>query len=138
LVPLKSPLPEAVKPVPADTTPPLSSNRFKELKRYYHSLYFQFDSDQMEFHEKEKLAAYLAGIPIKSVQRVEINGYADDVGDFKYNLDLSEKRAKVVSLILLEKEIEISRISLRGHGEIKDDRPKPLNRRVEIKITTLE
>jgi outer membrane protein OmpA-like peptidoglycan-associated protein len=92
----------------------------------------------MELNEKEKLEAYIAGIPAKSVQRVEINGYADDVGDFKYNLDLSEKRAKVVSLLLLEKGIEISRISLKGHGEIKDDRPKPLNRRVEIKITTLE
>jgi len=138
LVPLKASLPEVEKPAPADTTPPLSSNRFKELKRYYHSLYFQFDSDIMELNEKEKLEAYIAGIPAKSVQRVEINGYADDVGDFKYNLDLSEKRAKVVSLLLLEKGIEISRISLKGHGEIKDDRPKPLNRRVEIKITTLE
>lgn len=138
LVPLKASLPEVENPAPADTTPPLSSNRFKELKRYYHSLYFQFDSDIMELNEKEKLEAYIAGIPAKSVQRVEINGYADDVGDFKYNLDLSEKRAKVVSLLLLEKGIEISRISLKGHGEIKDDRPKPLNRRVEIKITTLE
>ena len=138
LVPLKASLPAVEKPAPADTTPPLSSNRFKELKRYYHSLYFQFDSDIMELNEKEKLEAYIAGIPAKSVQRVEINGYADDVGDFKYNLDLSEKRAKVVSLLLLEKGIEISRISLKGHGEIKDDRPKPLNRRVEIKITTLE
>lgn len=138
LVPLKTSLPEVEKPAPADTTPPLSSNRFKELKRYYHSLYFQFDSDIMELNEKEKLEAYIAEIPAKSVQRVEINGYADDVGDFKYNLDLSEKRAKVVSLLLLEKGIEISRISLKGHGEIKDDRPKPLNRRVEIKITTLE
>ncbi|MFM7089859.1 MAG: OmpA family protein [Bacteroidota bacterium] len=138
LVPLKASLPEVEKPAPADTTPPLSSNRFKELKRYYHSLYFQFDSDIMELNEKEKLEAYIAGIPAKSVPRVEINGYADDVGDFKYNLDFSEKRAKVVSLLLLEKGIEISRISLKGHGEIKDDRPKPLNRRVEIKITTLE
>jgi len=138
LIPIHIPIPEIVKPEPIDTTPPLSSNRFKELKRYYHSLYFQFDSDVLEINEKEKLAAYIEGIPTKSVQRVEINGYADDVGDFKYNLELSEKRAKVVSLLLLEKGVEISRISLKGHGEIKDDRPKPLNRKVEIKITTLE
>jgi len=138
LIPIHIPIPEIVKPEPIDTTPPLSSNRFKELKRYYHSLYFQFDSDILEINEKEKLAAYIEGIPTKSVQRVEINGYADDVGDFKYNLELSEKRAKVVSLLLLEKGVEISRISLKGHGEIKDDRPKPLNRKVEIKITTLE
>jgi outer membrane protein OmpA-like peptidoglycan-associated protein len=127
-----------VKPEPIDTAPPLSSNRFKELKRYYHSLYFQFDSDILEMGEKEKLEGYIAGIPSKFIQRVEINGYADDVGDFKYNLDLSEKRAKIVSLLLLEKGVEISRISMKGHGEIKDDRPKPLNRKVEIKITTLE
>jgi outer membrane protein OmpA-like peptidoglycan-associated protein len=69
--------------------------------------------------EKEKLEGYVAGIPSKFIQRVEINGYADDVGDFKYNLDLSEKRAKIVSLLLLEKGVEISRISLKGHGEIK-------------------
>jgi outer membrane protein OmpA-like peptidoglycan-associated protein len=138
LVPIQVPIPEVVKPEPMDTAPPLSSNRFKELKRYYHSLYFQFDSDILEMGEKEKLESYIAGIPTKFIQRVEINGYADDVGDFKYNLDLSEKRAKVVSLLLLEKGVEISRISLKGHGEIKDDRPKPLNRKVEIKITTLE
>jgi hypothetical protein len=138
LVPIQAPIPEVVKPEPIDTAPPLSSNRFKELKRYYHSLYFQFDSDILEIGEKEKIEAYIAGIPANFIQRVEINGYADDVGDFKYNLDLSEKRAKVVSLLLLEKGVEISRISLKGHGEIKDDRPKPLNRKVEIKITTLE
>lgn len=138
LIPIQIPLPEVIKPEPVDTTPPLSSNRFKELKRYYHSLFFQFDSDILEINEKEKLEAFIEGIPTKSVQRVEINGYADDVGDFKYNLELSEKRAKVVSLLLLEKGVEISRISLKGHGEIKDDRPKPLNRKVEIKITTLE
>jgi hypothetical protein len=138
LTPIQIPIPEVVKPEPVDTTPPLSSNRFKELKRYYHSLYFQFDSDLLEINEKEKLEAFIEGIPTKSVQRVEINGYADDVGDFKYNLELSEKRAKVVSLLLLEKGVEISRISLKGHGEIKDDRPKPLNRKVEVKITTLE
>ena len=138
LVPIQVPLPEIVKPEPIDTAPPLSSNRFKELKRYYHSLYFQFDSDILEMGEKEKLEGYIAGIPSKFIQRVEINGYADDVGDFKYNLDLSEKRAKIVSLLLLEKGVEISRISMKGHGEIKDDRPKPLNRKVEIKITTLE
>lgn len=84
-----------MKPEPIDTAPPLSSNRFKELKRYYHSLYFQFDSDILEMGEKEKLESYIAGIPSKFIQRVEINGYADDVGDFKYNLDLSEKERRL-------------------------------------------
>jgi OOP family OmpA-OmpF porin len=92
----------------------------------------------LEFNEKEKLNEFIATIPTKSLQRVEINGYADDVGESSYNLELSEKRAKVVSLILLEKGVEINRISLKGYGEIKDDRPKSMNRKVEIKITTLE
>lgn len=138
LVPLQLPKPEVAESTPPDTILPLSSNRFKELKRYYHSLYFQFDSDLLEFNEKEKLNEFIATIPTKSLQRVEINGYADDVGESSYNLELSEKRAKVVSLILLEKGVEINRISLKGYGEIKDDRPKSMNRKVEIKITTLE
>jgi len=123
---------------PQDTLAPLNSKRFRELKRYHHSLYFAFDSEVMEFGEKEKLETFLNTFPGLQVQRVEINGYADDIGEIGYNLNLSEKRAKVVSLIILEKGIEINRISLKGHGEVRDDRPKPLNRRVEIRVTTLE
>ena len=70
--------------------------------------------------------------------RVEIIGYADDVGPDTYNLKLSEKRAKEIALYLMENSVEVDQIYLEGRGELRNDKPKNLNRKVNIKIFTLE
>lgn len=132
------PPPPPPEPPPPDTLDPLRSNRFKQLNRYYHTLYFQFDSDKLELGEQDKFQAFINSLSGKDIQRVEINGYADDIGEDKYNLLLSELRAKKIALVFMEQGIAVSRIAMKGNGELRDDKPKRQNRRVEIKITTLE
>ena len=120
----------------SDTTG--TAMKMRRPQRYSKSFLFKFDSDEMEMNEQDKLDAFIATIAGKEIQRIEIEGYADDIGDNGYNFGLSEKRAKKIALYLLEKGYPTSKISLEGRGEITDELIKKLNRKVELKITTLE
>lgn len=71
---------------------------------------------------------------------VEIDGYTDSIGTARYNMGLSDRRARIVSRYLLDHGIAADRISgVKGFG--KDDPVAPndtadgraMNRRVEIK-----
>ncbi len=133
-------VPKNLPPPPPDTTqseevPP---KRITTTRRYFHTIFFQFDSDKVTYEEIPKLQDFVDRIQDKEIVRVEINGYADDIGEDQYNLELSEKRAKKIALFLMERGIPVSRISMRGYGEIRDDRPNSQNRRVELKIFTKE
>jgi outer membrane protein OmpA-like peptidoglycan-associated protein len=69
---------------------------------------------------------------------VNVNGYADTVGDRAYNQQLSEQRAEVVADELVRAGVVPVRISPRGYGETNllvptpDNTNEPRNRRVEI------
>lgn len=49
--------------------------------------------------------------------KVEIKGYADELGPEDYNIKLSEKRAKAVYDLLIGSGIDASRLSFKGYGE---------------------
>ena len=72
--------------------------------------------------------------------KVEIQGYTDNIGSEKVNLNLSEKRAETVKRFLISKGIEANRLSTKGFGEMNPvaDNNSPegreLNRRIEFKI----
>lgn len=121
-----------------DTTRAEPAPRMRTRERYTHSILFKFDSDEIERNELTSLDDFIRQIKGKEIQRIEINGYADDIGEDHYNLQLSEDRAKKIALYLYEKGFVISKISMRGYGEILNERPKYLNRRVELKIFTIE
>jgi outer membrane protein OmpA-like peptidoglycan-associated protein len=112
--------------------------KVRKPQRYNKSFLFKFDSDEMEINEQDKLDAFIATIAGKEVQRIEIDGYADDIGNNGYNLELSEKRAKRIALYLVDKGYPVTRIALKGYGENTDEAIKKLNRKVELKIITLE
>jgi outer membrane protein OmpA-like peptidoglycan-associated protein len=125
--------------------PPVSSGdttatmmKVRKAQRYTKSFLFKFDSDEMELNEQDKLDAFIATIAGKEVQRIEIDGYADDIGNNGYNLELSEKRAKRIALYLVDKGYPVTRIALKGYGEIDVEAIKKLNRKVELRIITLE
>jgi outer membrane protein OmpA-like peptidoglycan-associated protein len=77
---------------------------------------------------------------------ISINGYADAIGDEKYNLQLSAKRANTVKKYMIDKGISLSRFKqVKGLGESNfvnncDDTAEcteaqhRLNRRAEILI----
>ena len=72
---------------------------------------------------------------------VEIQGHTDNVGNYQYNLDLSEKRAQAVREYLIEHGVPAERLTAHGYGsdmpittnDTKEGRT--LNRRVAFKIT---
>lgn len=72
--------------------------------------------------------------------KLQVSGHTDSVGSDKYNVKLSQKRAKSVLDYLVSKGINKSRIISIGFGESKPvatnktDAGRQQNRRVEIKL----
>ncbi|MDB4533932.1 OmpA family protein [Vicingaceae bacterium] len=72
--------------------------------------------------------------------KVAINGYTDNVGDPKKNLELSTSRAKAVYDYLLIEDINPTRLSFKGYGETnpatanKTEAGRKKNRRTEFVI----
>ena len=72
--------------------------------------------------------------------KVELAGHTDDIGNEKYNLQLSSERANVVREALIAKGIEPSRLTANGYGTSKplypndSDEHRALNRRTEMII----
>ena len=72
---------------------------------------------------------------------IEIQGHTDNVGNYQYNVDLSEKRAQSVRDYLIKHGVSATRMTAHGYGPdkpIADNNTKQgrtLNRRVEFKIT---
>ncbi len=73
-------------------------------------------------------------------RQVEIDGYTDNVGTDAFNLDLSQRRAEAVKMVLVNRGIASSRIVSEGFGKEfavasnVDSGGRQLNRRVEIVI----
>lgn len=66
---------------------------------------------------------------------LEINGYADSVGDATKNLILSQERAKFVFDFFIDKGITPKKAVIRAHGEKFDNSSKnENNRKVVIKV----
>lgn len=107
-------------------------------KTYSHVVFFTFDNYEIEVDQKRLIQEFLTPLQQKEITRVEIIGFADDIGEDIYNLKLSEERARNIALFLKQLNTKVDQVYIEGKGEIKDDRPKEVNRRVEIKVYTLE
>lgn len=80
-------------------------------------LFFNVDSSEIKKDTADKLD-HIAGLLQKYPHtRVEIGGYTDSTGSEKYNLQLSEQRAKAVATVLISKGVAVERITTRGFGE---------------------
>jgi outer membrane protein OmpA-like peptidoglycan-associated protein len=72
---------------------------------------------------------------------IEVQGHTDNVGQYDYNMDLSDRRAHAVRLYLINKGVPAARMSARGYGPdmpIDDNNTaegRSKNRRVEFQIT---
>ncbi len=129
--------PEPQRPVARDTNTVAPHIKRKPVE-YHHTVFFGFDKTDMDIDELEKLDAFLKPFKGKNVHRLEITGYADDIGTDIYNMMLSEERAKQVALVVTENGFGINQIKLDYKGEIINDKPKEENRKVELKVVALE
>ncbi len=103
-----------------------------------HSMLFGFDSAELNSTEIDRLMELISNIEGNKIIKVEIIGFADDIGKQSYNLQLSEDRAKHAAVFLLNRSIKVDDIHIEGKGTIFNDKERALNRRVDIKITLVE
>ena len=78
-----------------------------------------FDTDKFALKDEsnkelQKLYTFLAD---NKDLRIEISGHTDNVGDAKYNLELSKNRAKSVYQYLVDQGIASDRLSYNGYGD---------------------
>lgn len=101
-----------------------------------------FDTDKYALKDKSflELDRLVEDLKTSPSIKVEIGGHTDNVGDMKYNQQLSLNRAKSVYDYLLTKGISSSQLSYKGYGAtqaIGDNSTefgRKENRRIELKV----
>jgi len=84
---------------------------------YMLSLYFDFDSFDLQKDALNDLTAWKKEIDINQIDTLIIEGYADETGREEYNLELSENRAKKVAGWMKNNGIN-AKFSVSGKGQI--------------------
>lgn len=103
-------------------------------------LYFKRQSTVLTDDARSLFPLILESIENKKSQAVSVVGHTDTAGNPQYNLTLSQKRAAVVSRLLVEQGVNPAYIKSTSHGEenplIKtaDNVNEPKNRRVEVVV----
>ncbi len=101
----------------------------------------KFDLEEKSRVELNKLAEFLKENPRV---RIEISGHTDNVGKYRDNLLLSERRAQKVYEYLIRNGIDASRLSFKGYADTKPiatnetEEGRALNRRTEITILSVD
>lgn len=103
-----------------------------------HSVFFDFDKSTVSTESITALEKFMTALKAKQVDRLEIIGFADDIGTEVYNLKLSEERARQVALALMSNQIAVHKIYLEGKGKEISQLPREKSRRVDIKVILLE
>ena len=98
------------------------------------SVYFESDKFDLSEIQKEQIGKLVGQFSDLSLVKIQITGFADDIGDKDYNVTLSEKRAMEVKRYILERGIIEKNLSTEGKGVIESNLAKHQKRRVEIII----
>lgn len=108
-------------------------------KQYQTEIFFDFDVSKLNTSSINKLEALINRMGNNKISKIEIQGFSDQQGPARYNLILSENRAKSVADFFKSQSIFLSQntdleIIIIGKGETTDRSTDQLNRRVEVKI----
>jgi OOP family OmpA-OmpF porin len=105
---------------------------------------FGFNKAELSKEMKEKLDAFAGTVKDQKKFVIEVQGFADTVGNAAYNQELSQRRAMAVARYLsAQHDIPLRRIQMLGVGSVKpvaDNKTREgrmQNRRVEVKVYTL-
>jgi outer membrane protein OmpA-like peptidoglycan-associated protein len=100
-----------------------------------HQVKFGFDKWNLNDGAQTMLLAIIKEMKENPKLTVDLEGYADPVGSYPYNVGLSQRRVETVRRFLVEKGIELPRIHLVGLGPIMEKgTPNDQKRRVTVKL----
>jgi OOP family OmpA-OmpF porin len=89
----------------------------KAINDGYVNVYYAFDSDKPLAYSISA-AQYISNFLKRNPGvKVEVKGFADELGPEDYNIKLSEKRAKAVYDLLVASGVDASRVTYKGYGE---------------------
>jgi len=83
----------------------------------YINVYFDFNSSKVQGTSSSAVSFMKAYLTKNAGAKVEILGYADELGTDAYNGKLSQKRADAVVKLLTEAGIDAARLTATGKGE---------------------
>ncbi|CAA6808916.1 MAG: Outer membrane lipoprotein omp16 precursor [uncultured Aureispira sp.] len=99
------------------------------------SVYFDSGKYNITEIQKEQLERMVNQFEDKTTIKLEVTGFADDVGNQDFNLALSVERAKMVADYLISLGLNSSQVTHEGGGIVHGDIAKHQKRRVEIIIS---
>jgi outer membrane protein OmpA-like peptidoglycan-associated protein len=113
----------------------LWSNRNVRKLVEAHQILFGFDKWEIGDNGQTTLIALVKEMRDNPKLTVDLQGYADPVGSYSYNVALSQRRVESVRRFLIEKGIELPRIHQVGLGPIAEKgTPNKDKRRVTVKM----
>jgi outer membrane protein OmpA-like peptidoglycan-associated protein len=96
---------------------------------------FGFDKWNLNDNAQTTLASIIKEMRENPNLTVDLQGYADPVGSYPYNVGLSQRRVESVRRYLVEKGIELPRINLIGLGPMAEKAtPNAEKRKVTVKL----
>lgn len=152
-IPPSAPVVEILKPEPVVEIPPpapvaeieappvkLEQKEEEVISDVFKNLEFQSGSDIIESSSYDYLDKLYEVLVQKPQYKLHIAGHTDNTGSEEENLVIGQKRADAVKKYLLDKGIDISRITTVSYGESKPiadnstEEGRKINRRVEFII----
>lgn len=98
-------------------------------------LMFDFDSYTLTAGTKENLTGLAKTLNKYPDTNILIEGHTDKKGTEKYNMNLSQQRARSVATYMEQLNVQSSRITTNGYGELQPiSENDQQNRRVEVAI----
>jgi outer membrane protein OmpA-like peptidoglycan-associated protein len=104
------------------------------------NIFFETDKFELKSESKIELGKLLALLKQNPRMKIEISGHTDNVGNEKYNLTLSENRARSVFDYLKANGVVATRLTYKGYGWSKPiesndtETGRANNRRTEFKV----
>src|SRR4029453_1192472 len=115
--------------------PRLWSHRNVRNQGEPYQVLFGFAKWALNDNAQTTLAAIIKEMKDNPSLTVDLQGYADPVGSYPYNVGLSQRRVESVRRFLVEKGIELPRINLIGLGPIAEKgTPNAEKRKVTVKV----
>jgi len=100
-----------------------------------HQVLFAFDKWDLSDGAQTMLVSMIKEMKENQRLTVDLEGYADPVGTYPYNVGLSQRRVESVRRFLVEKGVELPRIHLVGLGPIMEKgTPNEQKRKVTMKL----